>query len=254
MMMVILFSLAMFCCGDEVADDQLQMAGKRGAKKGGGRGKKRGGGGKSERAEKWQANSQLLLHYKNAHGHAAVPLAHVTEDGAKLGRWLKAVQKAWASGKLAQEKQDFLKGLGVSPGGGGGAGEGSDGAGSGKGDSNGALGVQKLHSRKALIASMMKALAEYKEANGNVDVPWDFETKDSLKLGMFLKGVLGKAASDKLPMPLRESLRGHFNSLGINFESYLKDAAKERSRKVEETRLQRIRKIKKRKEGSDRKI
>jgi len=118
-------SRQLFTEADGNMDDyQLQMADKKAAKAkaleskmaagGGGSTRKKRGGGGGDRAGMWKQNFALLEAYHKANGHANVPITY-EEGEVKLGRWLRAVQKAWEGGKLPDEKQGSLKRLGLTP-------------------------------------------------------------------------------------------------------------------------------------------
>ena len=70
-------------------------------------------GGKGERAGKWKENFVLLKAFHAEEGHARVPLTHEVGE-VKLGRWLRAVQKAWDGGKLPEDKAAQLE-VGAAP-------------------------------------------------------------------------------------------------------------------------------------------
>ena len=134
------------------------------------------------------------------------------------------MQKAWKNGKLDPAKAEFLDKLGVpkdAP------------------AAEGGMGADKMKNRSDTIAKHMKALAQYKKEHGDINVPWDHVSEGDLKLGLFMKGMVGKASSGHMPGPLRESMRDNFNMLGLNFESYVKEAAKEREKHIAENQRRR---------------
>lgn len=222
--------------GGEADDYTLQMAQKRkgkgrkgsddevgGGKVIGGGGGKGGGG---DRAGKWKQNYELLQKFHTARGTAAVPLEF--EDGeVKLGRWLRAIQKAWRDGKLPAEKVDQLKALGVASqpaaGQGGGKGGGGSGNGGGGGSSKGSL--------KDRFEEFAAALVEYKRSSGHLAVPRSFVTSGGgedeagvavgggLKLGAWLAVHLAKAHHGGLDEPRHKELRKLFAQLGGDFDA-----------------------------------
>lgn len=195
----------------------------------GGRGAKSGGGG--DRAGKWKQNFELLQNYHSAKGNAAVPLDY--EDGeVKLGRWLRAIQKAWRDGKLLPEKVDQLKALGLEsqP-----SGSGQRGGG---GKSNNVAALKE--GSKDRFHEFTAALVEYKRSNGHLHVPRSFVTEGGgvdedgttvgggLKLGAWLAVHLTKAHHGGLDEGRHKELRKLFAQLGGDF-----DAASEKFATIE---------------------
>jgi len=186
----------------------------------GGRGAKSGGGG--GRAGMWKQNFELLQNYHSAKGTAAVPLDY--EDGeVKLGRWLRAIQKAWRDGKLLPEKVDQLKALGLEsqPPGSGPRG------GSGKSNSMAAL----KEGSKDRFQEFTSALVEYKRSNGHLQVPRSHVTEGGgvdedgttvgggLKLGAWLAVHLTKSHNGGLDEGRHKELRKLFAQLGGDFDA-----------------------------------
>lgn len=217
--------------GRKSSDDEGGGSGSGGKGAGGGKGVGgKGGGGKGgggDRAGKWKQNYELLQKYRATRGTAAVPLEF--EDGdVKLGRWLRAIQKAWRDGKLPAEKVDQLKALGVAsqpaagPGGGskGGGGGGSKGGGSG-----------------GSFQEFAAALAAYKRSNGHLAVPRSFVAggeatvagaegaAGGLKLGAWLAAHLAKAHRGSLDEARHAALRQLFAQLGGDFDAASEKAA-----------------------------
>ena len=142
-----------------------------------------------ERAGKWPTNIAKLEEYRQLHGDTMVPLGHVTEDGIKLGRWLSAVQKAWILGKMSPERAARLDELGVTkevP-------KRKVGKIQANEVENSKDGSSADNPKQNKLSKMMKAVAKYKQANGNLKVPWDYTTEtedgEELKLGLFLKSI-----------------------------------------------------------------
>jgi hypothetical protein len=174
-----------------------------------------GGGGsgaenskRGERAGKWKENFALLTKYKKEHGNVLVPLDYEVDD-AKLGRWLKAVQRAWEQKKLPSEKIDQLKSLGVSvitQ-----AVEGSEGK-SNMGAGGGGGGNENMFN------DYLAALKQYKKEKGTLEITREYETSDGLKLGRWLGTMLVKAKRGELEESKHRMMTKTFAELGLDFE------------------------------------
>jgi len=195
----------------------------------GGKGSKGGGGGKGgDRAGKWKQNFELLQNYHSVKGTAMVPLDY--EDGdVKLGRWLRAIQKAWRDGKLPPEKVDQLKALGLE----------SQPSASGQKSGKDNMAALKEGS-KDRFQEFTAALVEYKRSNGHLQVPRSFVTEGGgvdeegttvgggLKLGAWLAVHLTRAHHGGLDEGRHKELRKLFAQLGGDF-----DAASEKFAAIE---------------------
>lgn len=151
------------------------------------------------------------------------------------------MQKAWASGKLPDEKQAALGALGVTSnvpakgkgkgggngsssggGSGGGSGSGSSGGSDERGGSSGGGGGGEstpLEERKShKFEEFAVALEAYKSDTGSVAVKRDYETEDGLKLGLWLASHFVKAKRGLLPEDRHKEMRQLFAKLGFDFD------------------------------------
>lgn len=62
---------------------------------------------------RWFNKYLLLLEYKKKHGNCNIDGNYVTEDGFRLGSWLKCQRYAYNKGILSEDKISFLRGLGI---------------------------------------------------------------------------------------------------------------------------------------------
>mmetsp|Transcript_25447 Transcript_25447/g.51076 ORF Transcript_25447/g.51076 Transcript_25447/m.51076 type:complete len:191 (-) Transcript_25447:72-644(-) len=155
-----------------------------------------------------------------------------------LGRWLRAVQKAWTAGKLPSEKQEALQALGVTAdtgsktkgsrkGGVGGSSRtensGLSGTAADVGEGSGGNGEAPLvlEERKShKFAEFAAALEDHKESTGSVEVKRDFETPEGLKLGLWLASHLVKAKRGALEDERLTAMRKLFAKLGFDFDTH----------------------------------
>ena len=105
----------------------------------------------------WQQGVRKLHDYKSENGGVMVPRNYETPDGFKLGNWVRHKRAAKFQGTLSSDQIKELVDLGfvwdVN-------------------DHQWQQGVRKLH--------------DYKSENGGVMVPWNYETSDGYKLGMWV--------------------------------------------------------------------
>lgn len=158
-----------------------------------------GGGGGGERAGKWKQNLALLQKYHKKHKDAKVPIDY--EDGeVKLGRWLKAIKKAWQNGKLTDEKGAALEELGLTK------------------DGVGAVKTEQQRVGVEAFEKFSEALTAYAEEKGNINLPRNYETAEGLRLGGWKNSVLLKAKKGQIPEERLILLRKLWAKLGADFE------------------------------------
>ncbi|CAE8588611.1 unnamed protein product [Polarella glacialis] len=108
----------------------------------------------------WGQAFQRLEAYKAEHGHANVPLDHVTADGFKLGAWVVrqcALKRGTASGELDERQREMLDQLGF---------------------------VWELQSFQ--WGQAFQILEAYKTENGHTAVQTDHVTADGFHLGAWV--------------------------------------------------------------------
>ena len=104
--------------------------------------------------EQWQQMLRRLATYKSDHGHVHVPQGYVTDDGIKLGLWVKNQRAAKLRGKLSEEQVKQLEEPGF---------------------------VWNVYDEQR--KQMLRRLVTYKSVHGHVHVPRDYVTDDGSKLG-----------------------------------------------------------------------
>ena len=134
-------------------------------------------------ADQWERNFALLEQFKEREVHSNVPNDHV-EDGAKLGTWINTQRQDFKKGRLDESYQQRLEAAGVSwdP------------------------FADQWESNFAL-------LEKYKEREGRIDVPWNFE-ENGIKLG----GWVGKQRQLYKKGKMDESYQRRLENLGMSWD------------------------------------
>ena len=125
----------------------------------------------------WEQRIKRLQAYKSEHGHVLVPFDYETSDGFKLGVWVSQKRVAKSKGKLGDEQIQRLDDLGF---------------------------VWDV--LEHLWEQGINRLQAYKSEHGHVLVPFDYETSDGFKLGVWVsqkrvaksKGKLGDEQIQRL--------------------------------------------------------
>ena len=94
-----------------------------------------------------------LAIYKSEHGHVNVPRGYVTDDGAKLGQWVRRQRNYKSNGKLTKEQIEQLEELGF---------------------------VWNVLDEQR--EPMLRRLAIYKSEHGDVNVPFGYVTDDIVQV------------------------------------------------------------------------
>lgn len=105
----------------------------------------------------WQKGLEELKKYREQYGHADVKARYVTEEGYPLGKWLANIRQKRNKGTLSQEQAELLEEQGV-------------------------IWEQLEDSWERYY----QAAKEYYLANGNLQMPCDYQTEQGLKLGAWL--------------------------------------------------------------------
>lgn len=61
----------------------------------------------------WQQNFEAACRYKEQNGHLEVPVAYVSEDGCRLGKWLRHQRDSYRAGGLSTERTEKLLAIGM---------------------------------------------------------------------------------------------------------------------------------------------
>lgn len=61
----------------------------------------------------WRKNFEEACRYKEKYGNLEAPAAYVTENGCRLGRWLRHQRDAYRAGTLSAERMEKLSALGL---------------------------------------------------------------------------------------------------------------------------------------------
>lgn len=107
--------------------------------------------------EKWEKGYAAAAQYYADNGNLSVPVAYVTKDGMRLGRWLANQKQAYAGGSLPQQKIARLETLGM-----------------------------QWNSNDAQWNVCYEAAKRYFEETGNLDVPTGYVSPDGIALGKWV--------------------------------------------------------------------
>ena len=122
----------------------------------------------------WERSYKEAKMYYEKNGHLDVRLNFVTDNGFKLGRWLYRHRSEMKLGSLSAEKKDLLDAIGM-------------------------IWDKPTEAELRWQTNYMAAKAYYEE-NGNLEVPFNYRTKDGFALGTWLTRTrmvyLGKAKGD----------------------------------------------------------
>ena len=140
----------------------------------------------SEQRDKWEEKYILLEEYFVENNHVDVPDNYESTDGSKLGRWVQRQRGRYKSGKLLEERIEKLKSLGFKW---------------------GIVNTDKWEDIYIL-------LEEYFVENNHVDVPYNYESKQGVKLGAWVSRQRVRYKSEKLSEERIEKLE----SLGFKWE------------------------------------
>lgn len=124
---------------------------------------------------------QHLEHFKTQHGHCDVPIAYVTTDGYKLGRWCSN-QRTRLKNRVGDDDYARLS----------------------------ALGFSFDPAEDAWRAFFSEVLA-YVDRNGSTSLPTKYVTESGIKIGAWVSRQRALARADKLPREKFEKLA----SLGL---------------------------------------
>ena len=119
----------------------------------------------------------ILKEYTNKHGHANVPNIYETENGNRLGQWVKIQREKYKKGILSKKQ------------------------------------IQKLESfdgwtwaKHQSFEEWLLILKEYVEDHGNAIVPKNYETENGNRLGQWVKTQRQKYKKEKLSVEYIEKL------------------------------------------------
>ena len=132
----------------------------------------------------WLKYYTALKKYYQEHGNIDIIKNYETEDGIKLGKWLNNQRQAYkgkGTNKITKNKIQLLNDLGM-----------------------------KWEINKETWDNHYSALKEYYKEHGNIDVPYNYETEEGLRLGEWLyhqRRICKDAKREKL-----------LNMLGMNWD------------------------------------
>lgn len=101
---------------------------------------------------------RYLIPYREEHGNILVHSGYLTPDGYKLGQWIKEKRKHHAKGTLPAEQVRLLEELGM------------------------------VWSARGLD-TWADVARDYRNRNGNLDVPQDYVADDGTPLGRYINGA-----------------------------------------------------------------
>lgn len=148
---------------------------------------------------KWEIHLNALRNYYEEHGHINVPRRYVTESGLNLGIWIaycKGVKKGKINGCLDDKRIADLE----------------------------ALGMVWDDVSECEWRNKYRLAVQYYEENGNLNVPYMYETEENVKLGLWIskqrkqyqKGVLAEdrvMALNNIGMRWIGSVEARWNSM-----------------------------------------
>mmetsp|Transcript_1050 Transcript_1050/g.1879 ORF Transcript_1050/g.1879 Transcript_1050/m.1879 type:complete len:797 (+) Transcript_1050:104-2494(+) len=136
----------------------------------------------------WDANYRRLLAYKAEHGNCEVPIKYITDDGWRLGQWVR-LQRKRLTGKfrsgLDETQSSRLNALGFNS------------------------------SLRLDWHTWYKYLEEYKMEHGDCRVHRNYVTPTGRGLGRWVENMKRKSCEGTLPAAQRESLE----ELGMQFDT-----------------------------------
>ena len=139
----------------------------------------------------WLKNYEALEKYYEEHGNIDVPYKYETEDGIKLGIWLYNQRQSYknkSTHKISSDQIQLLDDLGM---------------------------IWDMNIKA--WNKNYEALKKYYEKHGNVDVPERYETKDGIKLGIWL-ATQRQAYKGKGKSKINEDQIQLLNDLGMKWE------------------------------------
>ncbi|MGO4648809.1 Helicase associated domain protein [Nocardia sp. 2YAB30] len=149
----------------------------------------------STRASRWVTALGALRAYRAAHGHANVPVTHVTENGFHLGKWLYRRRAAYRTGTLPAGPAAELQAEGVD------------------------LMVEPWGEH--LWHRHLQDLAAYRHGHGHADPPQRYVTPEGFRLGAWL----GRCRADYRRGRLTTGQISELQALGVTLEPARSDAA-----------------------------
>ncbi|MEV0636422.1 Helicase associated domain protein [Streptomyces sp. NPDC050619] len=130
----------------------------------------------------WNQGFAAWLEFTKEHGHPIVPRDHTTASGVKLGNWRIEQLKKLKAGDLPPERAQRITANHLH------------------------LDGREVHEQRHL-----KALRDYRQAQGHTEVPYDHVTADGLKLGYWLGHQRKKLRNNTISADLARE----FSRLGV---------------------------------------
>lgn len=126
----------------------------------------------SKHTAAWERSYEAAVEYKKKHGDLNIPVAYTTDDGIKLGRWIRHQRDQYRT-KLSKERKEKLKAL--------------DGVFWEISAPIKESGLDGNHNRTAAWEKSYEAAAEYKKKHGDLNIPVAYITDDGIRLGQWIR-------------------------------------------------------------------
>ena len=136
--------------------------------------------GKQVWTQAWTKSFEHLRKYVESEGHAAVPATYVTDNGYKLGTWVRDQRHKYNKGQLSKEKQKALEQL---PG-----------------------WIWALERSGATWSDALTYLHEYVNREGHASVPFKYIMKDGYNLGTWVRDQRHKYNKGQLSKEKQKAL------------------------------------------------
>lgn len=64
-------------------------------------------------SDAWKQNFEAVRHYKELNGHLNISASYASEEGLRIGRWLRNQRDSYKAGTLSVERKEKLIAIGM---------------------------------------------------------------------------------------------------------------------------------------------